>query len=221
MNRFKQILRAEWQSTRVLVVLMTLCAFAVPLGSVFYGGDVARGGEYAVSNWLSASRTVGQVIPLLSLAAGVLMGMATWAPDHLGRHVYALSLPLHRWQYVLLRFGAGVALLALPVVALGAGAMIAAGSVRLPIGIHAYPLILTMRFALSALVMFAIFFTIAIGTKRAVALTLAVIGGLVLSDVLTTAFGAEPVVLDTVYGWLTHFPGPLAILMGSWALFDV
>jgi len=164
---------------------------------------------------------VGQVIPLVALGLGVLLGMAAWAPDHSGRHVYALSLPVHRWQFVLLRFAAGLTLLAIPVAALGAGALVASAAIELPAGIHAYPLQLTLRFWLSATVMFAIFFAISIGTRRAVVLTLGTIGAAILTDIVLGTLGQEAVVVNTLFAALTHWPGPLAILMGRWALFDV
>lgn len=217
----RQVLKSQWISTRAIVLVMAVLAFAIPLGSVFYGGDLTTSGPYQVSSWLSASRTVGQAIPVVALGLGVMLGMAAWAPDHSGRHVYALSLPVSRAKYVMLRFAAGSILMAIPVAALGLGAVLASAAVQLPAGVHAYPLQLTLRFALSALVMFAIFFTISVGTRRAVVLTLGAVGGIVLADVMLGAFGGDAVVVATVYEALTTWPGPLAILMGRWALFDV
>src|SRR5205085_4145791 len=147
--------------------------------------------------------------------------MTAWAPDNAGRHVYALSLPVPRWKFVLLRFASGLLLLALPVATLGLGALIASRAVVLPPGIHAYPLQMTLRFALASIVMFAIFFTISIGTRRAVVLTLGLLGGLVLADIMLASFGGNAVVLETAFSLLTTWPGPLAILMSGWALFDV
>jgi hypothetical protein len=69
--------------------------------------------------------------------------------------------------------------------------------------------------------MFAIFFAISIGTKRAVVATLGLIGGLLTADLIRTALGDDPIVVSWVYGILTAWPGPLAILLGRWALFDV
>jgi ABC-type transport system involved in multi-copper enzyme maturation permease subunit len=218
---FAKVLKAQWTAARVMVISFALIAFTIPLGSVFYGGNLVTGNEYQVSTWLFNSRIVGQAIPIVALVLGVLLGMSAWAADHAGRHVYALSLPVPRWQFVLLRFGAGAALLAVPVVALGAGATLAALSVRLPEGVHAYPLQLTLRFALSALLMFAIFFAISIGTRRVVLAVLGTLGAMALGDVLLGALGMNAVLVAGLYSLLTHWPGPLAILMGRWALFDV
>lgn len=217
----RRILLAQWMTARAIVALAAILAFAIPLGSVYYGADLPDGSTYQVASWLSASRAVGQAIPIVALGLGLLVGMAAWAPDHAGRHVYALSLPVPRRRFVLMRFISGVILLAIPVLALGIGAGLASAVVDLPTGVRAYPVQLTLRFALSALVMFAIFFTISIGTKRAVVLTLGSMLGFVVSDIILAATGSEPVVVDTVFGLLTRFPGPLAILIGRWALFDV
>ena len=122
-----------------------------------------------------------------------------------------------------MNFGAGATLLAVPVVALGLGALVAALSVQLPSGIHAYPIQLTVRFALASLVCFSIFFAISIATKRAALAVLGVICGVLLADVLVLSLDFKDAV--SVTGWLfqivTTWPGPLAILMGRWALFDV
>jgi len=218
---FRQIVKAQWMHARLIVLLFLFLAFTVPLLSVMYGGDVGTGSSFQVATWLNASRVVGQGIPYVALGLGVLLGMSTWAPDHAGRHVYALSLPLPRWQFVLMRFVAGCVLILIPAAALLAGSLVAIASVSLPDGVHAYPMALTARFLLSALLMYSVFFAISIGTRRAVVLTLGTIGGLVLADIMLGAFGREAVVVTTIVRAMTRYPGPLAILLGRWALFDV
>jgi hypothetical protein len=218
---FLQLLRQQWISSRALVVAMVVIGFTVPLGSVYYGGDLTALRSFQVSYWLEASRTIGAALPVVALAAGVLLGMATWTADHAGRQVYALSLPLPQWQFVLLRFGAGVVLLSLPVVAVACSALIASASVTLPEGVHAYPVELAARFGFATLVCYAIFFAISTATRRAVLLVFGVIGGVLLADVLLEATGGTAMVVETMFRLLTTWPGPLAILMGRWALFDV
>jgi len=205
------------------VVLLAVLAFALPLLTVTYGANLENAPTGQVAQWLFAAQRIGLLIPGLALLVGLLLGIGAWAPDHLGKHVYALSLPVPRSMYVMLRFAAGATLLAAPVVALGIGATIATVSVSLPSGLHAYPVQLTVRFALAALVCYAIFFAISIATKRAALAVLGVICGVVLADILISSLNLEAGV--SVAGWvftvLTTWPGPLAILMGRWALFDV
>jgi hypothetical protein len=159
--------------------------------------------------------------PVLAAALGLLVAIATWAPDHRGRHVHALSLPLPRWRYVLLRFGAGVVLLAAPVVALLAGAVLATRLAAIPPGLEGYPVALTIRFALAVLVAYAVFFAISAGTTRTAGAILAVIGGLILVQVLASAADVHLDLLTPLQGVLLNWPGPLAIFTGRWMLIDV
>ncbi len=220
---YRQVLKAQWLAARLPVVLVALLGFALPLLIVTYGGNLENAPTDRVAQWLFAAQRIGVLIPGLALLVGLLLGIGAWAPDHAGKHVYALSLPVPRAMYVLLRFAAGATLLAAPVVALGIGALIAVLSVKLPSGIHAYPLQLTVRFALASLVCYAIFFAISIATKRAAIAVLGVICGVVLADILVSSLSlkAGVSVTEWLFYVLTTWPGPLAILMGRWALFDV
>ncbi len=218
---FREMLRMQWRSTGIIGAALAVVAFAAPLVTVLYGANLGQASTFAVASWLDAAAAVGAAVPVIALVAGVLLGMAVWSADHLGGHVYALSLPLPRWRYVVLRFGAGLALLAAPIVALGAGAFIATAVVDLPEGLHAYPLEMTVRFAAAALVCYALFFALSSATKRIALALLGVVGGFALADVLLVALGQGSMVLATGFRLLTTWPGPLAILMGRWALFDV
>jgi hypothetical protein len=219
---YRQVLLAQWIASRQAVLTFVVLAFAAPLMAVYFGTSGADADLAQVRGWLTGAERVGVALPLIALFLGVLVGMAAWAPDHLGGHVYALTLPLPRWQFVLLRFAAGVTLLAAPILALGLGSLLATLAVTLPAGIHAYPLPLTVRFALASLLCFAIFFSAAIATKRGVLTVLSVIAGVLLADLLHGMLSDSSF---SVTGWLftslTTWPGPLAILMGRWALFDV
>ncbi|HTT67259.1 MAG TPA: hypothetical protein VMF70_04465 [Gemmatimonadales bacterium] len=218
---YTQVLKAQWLTARTAVMLLVVLAFALPLLVVTYGGNLEGAPSGRVATWLFAAQRIGVLIPGLALLLGLLLGLGAWAPDHAGNHVYALSLPVPRGMYVLLRFAAGATLLAVPVAALGIGAAVAVASVKLPSGVHAYPLELTARFALAALVCYAIFFAISIATRRAVLATLGVVCGILLADLLLVALGVESSVTQSVFYLLTTWPGPLSILMGRWALFDV
>jgi len=218
---YREMLKAQWRSTGLVVAVLTVVGFAAPLMTVLYGSSLRQESSYAVANWLEAAATVGGALPVVALVAGVLLGMSIWSADHLGGHVYALSLPLPRWQYVLLRFGVGATYLAAPALALAVGVHIAAASVTLPEGLHAYPTQVAVRFAAAALVCFSVFFALSTATRRVALALLGGVGGLALADVLLAALGRESVVLTTVFRLLTTWPGPLAILMGRWALFDV
>jgi hypothetical protein len=220
---FKQVLKAQWLAARLPVVLLALLGFALPLLIVTYGGSLEDAPSARVAQWLFAAEKIGTLIPGLALLVGLLLGIGAWAPDHAGKHVYALSLPVPRSMYVMLRFGAGVTLLAAPVVALGIGSVLAVAVVKLPTGVHSYPFQLTVRFALAALVCYAIFFAISIATKRAALVVLGLVCGAFLADLVLAALSVSSVASVTAGALylLTNWPGPLSILMGRWALFDV
>ena len=218
---YRQILHTLWSALRLPVVLLAVLAFAVPLLTVTYGGSLADAPAGRVAEWLFAAQQIGVLIPGLALLVGLLLGIGAWMHDHAGKHVYALSLPVSRERYVLLRFAAGGTLLLVPVAALAAGSLIAVASVSLPSGIHAYPVPLVVRFFFASLLCYAVFFAISISTRRAALAVLGAICGVLFADLLLAAIGVEATVTPTVFMWLTNWPGPLSILIGRWALFDV
>src|SRR3989442_5578052 len=106
--------KGKW--SRLIVALGSVAAFALPIISV-QGAARADASPLQAGELLQALQSWGTLYPLLAAALRLLVAIATWAPDHRGRHVHALSLPLPPWRYVLLRFRAVSALLAPPVVA--------------------------------------------------------------------------------------------------------
>src|SRR2546425_4372288 len=162
---FRVMLYSQWKWTRLIVALGSVAAFALPIVSV-QGAARADAGPLQAGELLHAVQSWGTLYPVLAAALGLLVAIATWAPDHRGRHVHALSLPLPRWRYVLLRFGAGAALLAPPIVAVVAGALLATWSATIPAGLQGYPLALGIRFALAVLVAYAVFFAVSAGLAR-------------------------------------------------------
>src|SRR5258705_6298313 len=111
---FRAVLYTQWKWSRLIVVLGTVAAFAIPLLSL-QGAARADRGALQAPDLLRAVQSWGALYPLLATALGLLTAIAAWAPDHRGRHIHALTLPIERWRYVLLRFGAGFVLLAAPI----------------------------------------------------------------------------------------------------------
>lgn len=217
---FRQILYTQWKWSRLVVLLMTFIAFAIPVLSV------QRAGEAALEHWearrlLDSIGSWGVLYPVLAAGLAVLMAMTAWGRDHRGHHVYALSLPVPRWHYALLRFGAGAVLLAAPVVAVWLGALVATAAATLPPGLHAYPHALALRFALAVLVAYAVFFAISAGTTRTAGYILAVIGGVVVVQVLAAVADLEVQLLQAIMDRILIWPGPLEIFTGRWMLIDV
>ena len=135
--------------------------------------------------------------------------------------MYALSLPVERWRYVLLRYGSGALLLVAPILSMWIGALLATASVELQVGLNAYPNSLALRFALAVFLSYSIFFAISSGTSRTAGYILTVIGGVVIAELLLNAVGAPAQLIDPLLNGVLNWPGPLEVFTGRWLLIDV
>jgi hypothetical protein len=217
---FQMILYTQWKWARLIVVLGTVAGFALPILSV-QGAERAGRNPVATLGLLQAVQSWGVLYPVLAAALGLLVAIMTWAPDHRGRHVYALSLPLPRWRYVLLRFGAGLVLLAAPALAVLTSALLAAESATIPAGLQAYAFALAARFALAVILAYAVFFAVSAGTHRTAGIILSVIGGLIVVQVIAGVADVDLDLFGRLQTAVLNWPGPLAIFTGRWMLIDV
>jgi hypothetical protein len=217
---FRMMLLSQWKWGRLVVALGTVAAFALPVLSVGQFGR-EQASRWEVQAMLSSIQAWGVLYPVLAAGLALLVATLTWSPDHRGRHVYALSLPVPRWHYVLLRFGAGAVLLLGPVVALWAGALVASAAAAIPPGLHAYPGVLALRFGLAVLVAYAVLFAVSSATARTAGYVLAALGGLILVEVLVSVAEVNVHILGPVLIRLFIWPGPLEIFTGRWMLIDV
>ena len=224
------MLLVHWKQARLLLLPFIVAAFGLPLLVVQgfgWGAD-----EQAVS--LEAYRILASYqvwlpyFPMLAASIGGVVALTAWNWDHHLGHVYALSLPVARWEYVMLKMGAGAALLLVPVMALWLGAHAATASITIPEGLRAYPNQLAFRFFAAAMISYALFFAMGAGTIRTTvwivsAVMAFVIGGNLVSSMLELY---EPTldrvnVVQTVVTWLLRAGGPFAVFTGNWTLIDV
>src|SRR6266581_1478338 len=203
---FRVMLYSQWKWSRLIVLLGSVAGFALPLISV-HGSARADSSPLQAPELLHAVQSWGVLYPVLAATLGLLVAIASWTPDHRGRHVYALVLPVPRWRYVLLRFGAGALLLAAPITAVLVGALLATSSAAIPAGLQGYPVALALRFALAVLVAFAVFF--------------ALIGGVMLVQVIASVATVDLDLVGKLQLLVLNWPGPLAIFTGRWMLIDV
>lgn len=217
---FRAVLFSQWKWSRLIVLLGTVAAFAIPLLSL-QGAARADRGALQAPELLRAVQSWGTLYPLLATALGLLMAIAAWAPDHRGRHIHALTLPLERWRYVLLRFGAGFVLLAVPIAAVIIGSSLAVLTATLPPGLQAYPIALAMRFAFAVFVAYAVFFAVSAGTARTAGIVLGVIAALILVQVVASIANLDLNLVNAAQTVLLLGPGPLAVFTGRWMLVDV
>jgi len=217
---FRAVLYSQWKWSRLILVLGTVAAFAIPLVSL-QGAARADRGALQAPELLRAVQSWGTLYPLLATALGLLMAIAAWAPDHRGRHIHALTLPLERWRYVLLRFGAGLLLLAAPMGAVLVGSSLAVLTATLPPGLQAYPIALAVRFAFAVCVAYAVFFAVSAGTARTAGIILGAIAALILVQVVAGIANIDLDLLRGAQAVLMLGPGPLAVFAGRWMLVDV
>src|SRR5438552_1450226 len=192
---FRVMLYSQWKWCRLIVVLGSVAGFALPLVSV-QGAARADSSPLQAGELLQAVQSWGTLYPVLAAALGLLVAIATWAPDHRGRHVHALSLPVPRWRYVLLRFGGGVTLLAVPMLAVLLGALLATWSATIPPGFQGYPVALAVRFALAVLVAYSVFFAVSAGTARTAGIILGLVGCIILVQILANLANTELALID-------------------------
>jgi len=217
---FRVILYGQWKWTRIIVVLGAVAGFALPVLSV-QGASSDVSSALKPGELLGAMQSWGVLYPVLAAAIGLVVAITTWAPDHRGRHVLALSLPLPRWRYVLLRFSAGLVLLVPTMLGVLVGALLASTTATLPPGLEAYPIALAVRFAFATAVAYAVFFAVSAGTTKTAGIILAVIGAFIVVQVVASAAGIQLDLMGPLQAVVLNWPGPLAIFTGRWMLIDV
>ena len=217
---FQQILLTQWRWGRTAVLFLALAGFAIPMLTVQSLGDptITR---WRVAEALSDVQRWGLLFPLLAGGTGLFLALIAWGPDHTGRHVYALSLPLPRWHYALLRFGAGGVLLAIVTGGVLLGALVSVATASLPQGLQGYPFALALRFALAGFLAYAAFFAVTAGTNRTAGYILAGLSGLILAQVILSAAGTETDFLFWILERVFLWPGPFEVFTGRWMLIDV
>jgi len=225
---YQPMLFLHWKQIKVALVPFMIAAFGLPLVSVQGMGGITTPGGPAAYDYLVGAQLWVTAFPLLAGAIGITLALSAWNWDHQLNHVYALSLPVPRWRYATLKMGAGALLAALPAAAFWVGAHVAAASLTLPEGLHAYPNALALRFFLAELVCYAILFAMAAGTVRT---TLVIVTTCLLllfaSGSLNGFLGREfelfqdVNVLQAFVDVLVGPHGPFEVFSGSWVLIDV
>jgi ABC-type transport system involved in multi-copper enzyme maturation permease subunit len=216
---FRAILATQWKWTRGMLLVATCLTFALPLLSM-RAADQALA-EANARDLLTVISSFGMFYAISAAAIGLLIAASAWTSDHAGRHVYALSLPVQRWKYVAMRFGAGAATLAAPVVALWIGALVAVSVHAIPAGLHAYPVALAVRFALAVLLSYAVFVALSSGTKRTAGILLGVLGGIILVEMVGESLGLRITPFFWLIDVLMDSTGLFGVFNSRWMLIDV
>src|SRR5690606_14011096 len=120
-----------------------------------------RNAEIEPAMFIEALSVVSRAFAFVAVAAGVVIALVSWNWDHRTGHVYALSLPIPRWRYALLKLWAGAVALVVPTLAILVGAGIGLMAVEIPEGLRAYPIAFAARFLLCSIAFYALLFALA------------------------------------------------------------
>lgn len=216
---FLALLRLQWRESRLAFAILGAASLALPLLSL--RGATGAAGPWEAWELLRASAAWSAWYPLLALAAALALAAGAWIGDHRSRHVYALTLPVARWRYLLVRYAAGGVLLLGVGLVLWGGGTVATLQVAMPPLLHAYPGGLAVRFCLAAFSAYTILFALNGLTPRIARLLVVGLLLLVLLAALADllALGLRP--LDLTVDALLGPYSPLAVFHGPWMLIDV
>jgi hypothetical protein len=211
------VLREQLRRIGPMLIALTAIAAALPVLSV----RVLLGQGLAADSMLvlSAAASVAPAFPLLAVFIGVTVALSAWQSDHLGGHVYALTLPIPRWHYALVRLAAAFLLVVPALVGFALSSAIVAAAIELPPGLHSYPLSLVVRFCAATIVAFSFFFAIASGSKKSSGWALLALFAAVVLDLAYQS--ASDGGYSPLFNLLLASRSPLSFFFGQWSLVDV
>jgi hypothetical protein len=219
---YNALMKVQWKWTRLVVLIATVIGFAIPVGTVrFFDRSNYYGDRLTPGYVIRAMQNAGVLYAFLAAGIGLFVAFLSWSYDQKGRHVYALSLPVSRARFALMRFAAGASFLLLPALGVLIGCLIATALIEIPPGMHAYPLQVAIRFTLSSLVAFAIFFAVAASSQRAAAVMLGGLAAFFVFAVMISAMGVSTNFIERALDFIFAEPGVLSIFTGRWMLIDV
>lgn len=215
------MIRTQWRSARGVLLILALVVAFLPF-QLLQASEGASG-VYSVGDLVSRSAMFSVFYQMTALVAGLILAFSCWQPDLATRHVYALSLPVPRWRYVLSRFAAGLALHLPVAITLAIAAGIACALAPIPPVLHAYPVSLALRWLLGAAVVFSIIFALLTLSVRMSRIVVIVLLGLLVADLTLVAVGVtqSPVIFDTLTSLVRSDSGPAGGFMMRWMLLDV
>lgn len=215
---FRAVLWTQWKWSRDVLLIFTAAAAAVPVYGVgFMTGQVLT--EMDIRDILSRMELSGILFGFLAFFIGALMAGGAWNGDSEGKYVYAMSLPVPRWHFVLLRFGAGALLVVGASVVVWLAALITTSVAPIPSQLHAYPTALGVRFLLAALLGYSLIFALLVKGKGPVMILLGV-----LAVALTIAIMLESERVEAARPFVDLMIGSrgiFGVFYGSWMLIDV
>ncbi|MHB1096444.1 MAG: hypothetical protein ACYC3F_09735 [Gemmatimonadaceae bacterium] len=219
---FRAVLYTQWKWSRPAILLAVLVAGYIPVAAL-RSMPYKSADTYYIPMLYQSITAASMYYQWLALFVAVIVAISAWQADGQRQHVYALSLPVPRWRFVLLRFGAGAALLGVVAAAVGLFGGVAAAIAPLPPMLHAYPIGLAVRFWLGSLIPFGLIFALLVSNPRRVRLVVAGVATIIVVDMALATIGVieKPVVFGTIVDAIYSGRGPLAAFLSKWMLVDV
>lgn len=219
---FRAVLATQWKWARPVILLGVLLAGWIPVEAL-RSTAYRTADTYYIPSLYNSIAMASTMYQLLALAVALVVAFSTWQADSLRQHVYALSLPIARWQFVLMRFGAGAVLLGAVAVAVGVFGGIASAIAPLPAMLHAYPVGLAVRFWLGSLIPFGLIFALIASNPTWIRFVVVAFATIVVVDLLLRAFGItqNTIVMQWIATSVFGPSGPLAAFLSRWMLVDV
>lgn len=217
---FRAMLFTQWKWSRGVLLPLVIATFAVPVYSVHQFSDASLS-RWQVSSMLASMQAWGLGYMFASVFIGLIIASASWSFDIKLKHVYALSLPIPRWHYLLLRYAAGAVILLIPAFFLWMGGLVAIASSSIPIGLHAYPTALAIRFLLAAFISYSFIFAASTVPKKiGIGIGIA-FGVLILFDAAIDYATGSSTMITGLFEWAVRWPGFMEVFAGRWMLIDV
>lgn len=216
---FRAVLMSFWRESRLAVILLAGVALVTPMLS--FRGTWTAADPWTAWDLMGAAARWSPAYPILALTAALALAAGAWWPDHRTKHVYALTLPIARPRYLLLRYAVGLLFLLAIGGFLWVGGLVATFRIPLPPLLHAYPAGLVVRFCLAGLSAYTLLFALSGLTPRVARLLVAACLVLVIVTVAADLFalGWNPIaaVVDALLGPYS----PLTVFRATWMLIDV
>jgi hypothetical protein len=212
---YRNILLTQWKWTRAIVLIATILGFALPLASLQTATSAGRAADF-----VARMQQFGVWYALLASATGLLVALTAWAHDQRGRHVYALTLPVSRVHYVMMRLTAGLSFLVPPAIAVLLGAVFVSTFGAIPSGLTTYPVALAFRFLFAACVAYTLFFAIGSATQKTAGIILGAVATVLLAQYIFAVLGLDVDLLVRVVEVLFRSPGVFSVFSGRWSLVD-
>lgn len=217
MNMLRTVVWLQWKSARPWIVASVVAVIALPIASA---GLAWPSDPDLLAFFLAKLDLWSWLYPTLAVVLGVAFAVLTWQADRQGDFVYALSLPLPRWRYVLLRYGATAGWVAAVAAALWLAAFGVTSLIAIPETLSVHPHQLAAKFFLATLAVFTAAFAIGAMPERTRRIGIRIALAVVAVELAMVLLGQEFRFLTPLVRALAGRTGPFAALGGRWMLID-